>query len=84
MNQYITHVNDTETLKAYFKKIIPSIKTNLKEQVSGIKDPATKIKVEKLSEMLCTVETIKLLKESHILTLLRYYDLITELKEVNK
>ena len=84
LNQYITHVNDTETLKAYFKKIIPSIKTNLKEQVSGIKDPATKIKVEKLSEMLCSVETIKLVKESHVLTLLRYYDLITELKEVNK
>lgn len=84
LNQYITHVNDTETLKAYFKKIIPSIKTRLKEQVSGIKDPATKIKVEKLSEMLCNVETIKLVKESHVLTLLRYYDLITELKEVNK
>ena len=84
LNQYITHVNDTETLKAYFKKIIPSIKTNLKEQVSGIKDPVTKIKVEKLSEMLCNVETIKLVKESHVLTLLRYYDLITELKEVNK
>ena len=30
------------------------------------------------------VETIKVVKESHILSLLRYYDLITELKKVNK
>jgi len=33
---------------------------------------------------LCNVETIKLVKESHVLTLLRYFDLITELKEANK
>ncbi len=84
LNQYITHVNDTESLKEYFKTVIPSIKTQLKQQVPAIKDTATKIKVEKLSEMLCNVETIKLVKESHVLTLLRYYDLITELKEANK
>ena len=34
--------------------------------------------------MLCNVETIKVVKESHVLSLLRYYDLITELKKVNK
>ena len=84
LNKYITHVNDTESLKAYFTKIIPGIKSKLKEHVLKIKDPATKIKVDKLSEMLCNVETIKLVKESHVLTLLRYFDLITELKEANK
>jgi hypothetical protein len=30
------------------------------------------------------VETIKLVKESHILSLLRYHDLITELKKANR
>ena len=49
-----------------------------------ITDKVTKIKVNKLSEMLCNVETIKVVKESHILSLLRYYDLITELKKANK
>jgi len=52
--------------------------------VSLVTDKATKIKINGLSKMLCNVETIKVVKESHILSLLRYYDLITELKKVNK
>ena len=84
LNKFITHVNDSESLKQYFEKIIPGIKKQLKEQVSLITDKATKIKVDKLSEMLCNVETIKVIKESHVLTILRYYDLIKELKQVNK
>jgi len=83
LNKYITHVNDSESVKQYLEEIIPSIKKQLKEQVSSITDKATKIKVDKLSEMLCNVETIKTIKESHVLTILRYYDLIKELKEVN-
>jgi predicted peroxiredoxin len=71
-------------MKQYFEKVIPSIKKQLKEQVDRISDKATKIKVDKLSEMLCNVETIKVIKESHVLTILRYYDLIKELKQVNK
>ena len=84
LNKFITHVNDSESIKQYFEKIIPSIKKDLKEQVNKITDAATKIKVDKLSEMLCNVETIKVIKESHVLTILRYYDLIKELKQVNK
>lgn len=83
LNHYITHVNDTESLKEYIHKIIPTIKKQLKDHVKLINDKATKIKVDKLSEMLCNVKTIKTIKESHVLSLLRYFDLIKELKEVN-
>ena len=84
LNQYITHVNDSESLKLYFEKIIPGIKKELKIESKKITDKVTQIKVNKLSEMLCNVETIKLVKESHILSLLRYHDLITELKKANR
>lgn len=83
LNKYITHVNDSESVKQYFEKIIPVIKKQLKEHVTNISDKATKIKVDKLSDMLCNVETIKIIKESHVLTILRYYDLIKELKQAN-
>lgn len=84
LNKYIIHVNDTESLKLYLESILPNIKKQLKEQVSKISDPVTKIKVDKLSEMLCNVKTIKVVNESHILSILRYFDLIKELKQVNK
>jgi hypothetical protein len=83
LNKYITHVNDTAELRSYIKTIIPGIKKQLAEQAKLIDDKVTKIKVAKLSEMLCNVETMKTIKESHILSLLRYFDLVRELKEMH-
>jgi hypothetical protein len=83
LNKYITNVNDTVALREYIEKIIPKIKTELSKQSDVITDKATKIKVKKLSEMLCTVENMKTIKESHVLSLLRYFDLIKELKEMH-
>ena len=83
LNKYITNVNDTVALREYVEKIIPKIKSDLSMQANQITDKATKIKVKKLSEMLCTVENMKAIKESHVLSLLRYFDLIKELKEIH-
>jgi hypothetical protein len=82
LNKYITNVNDTKALKEYVEVIIPRIKKDLFDQSKHITDKATQIKVRKLSEMLCTVENMKTIKESHVLSLLRYFDLIRELKEI--
>ena len=83
LNKYIVNVNDTTALKEYIKKIIPGIKSDLASQSKTITDQVTKIKVSKLSEMLCNVESMKTIKESHVLSLLRYFDLVRELKELN-
>ncbi len=84
LNKYITNVNDTTALKEYIQTIIPKIKKDLASQAKLIVDPATQIKVSKLSEMLCTVENMKTIKESHVLSLLRYFDLVRELKEMHQ
>jgi hypothetical protein len=84
LNKYITHVNDTAELREYFKQVIPSIKKQLAEQAKHITDEVTKIKVNKMSEMLCTVEKLKTIKESNVLSLLRYFDLIKELKDIHQ
>jgi len=83
LNKYIVNVNDTTALKEYIQKIIPGIKSDLAAQSKTITDQVTKIKVSKLSEMLCNVESMKTIKESHVLSLLRYFDLVRELKELN-
>jgi len=83
LNKFITNVNDSNALRNYVQKIIPNIKNQLSEQSKHVSDPVVKIKVQKLSEMLCNVENLKTIKESHILSLLRYFDLIKELKGVH-
>ena len=82
LNKYITNVNDTEALKEYVAKVIPVLKTRLAEQSKHITDKVTQIKVIRLSEMLCNVETMKRLNESHIVSLMRYMDLIDELNRI--
>ena len=83
LNKYITHVNDTDSLKQYIKTEIPKIKNTLAEHATRIDDTVTKIKVQKLSELLCNVENLKTIKESHILSLLRYFELSDELTKVH-
>ena len=82
LNKYITNVNDTEALKGYVAEVIPVLKTRLAEQSKHITDKVTQIKVTRLSEMLCNVETMKRLNESHIVSLMRYMDLIDELNRI--
>ena len=84
LNKYITNVNDTEALRTYVKQIIPTIKKHLAEHSTQVTDQVTQIKVQKLSEMLCNVENMKVIKESHVLSLMRYMDLVDELTEVHK
>jgi hypothetical protein len=82
LNKYITCVNDTTQLREYVQQVIPEIKKQLSNSTKKIDDRVVKIKVQKLSEMLCNVENLKTIKESHILSLLRYFDLVKELKEI--
>ncbi len=84
LNQYITNVNDTESLRQYVSKVIPTLKKSLAEHAKRIDEQVTKIKVQRLSEMLCNVENMKRLKESHIVSLMRYMDLIEELNGVHR
>jgi len=83
LNKYITHINDTEMLREYIKQEIPIIKDKLSKHVNNISDTVTKIKVKKLSELLCNVENLKVIKESHVLSLLRYFELVDELTRVH-
>ena len=84
LNKYVTNVNDTTALKEYVQTIIPNIKKQLFTESKRIDDAVVKIKVQKLSEMLCNVENLKTIKESHVLSLLRYFDLVKELKGVHE
>lgn len=84
LKQYITHVNDTDSLKSYIKTEIPKIKRQLNEHARKTIDKVARIKIENLAEMLCNVENMKVIKESHILSLLRYFDLVDELKRVHQ
>jgi hypothetical protein len=84
LNQYITNVHDTETFKSYINTVIPTLKQHLSKHASKITEQVTKIKVQRLSEMLCNVENMNRIDETHVVSLMRYMDLIDELNGVHK
>ena len=81
LRKYINNVSNATSLKEFVQVEVGKIKSYLKKLVPTIDDDITKIK---LTEAINFADTINENKdtEKKLTTLLRYYDLITELEDV--
>lgn len=76
--------NSTDSL--YFRKFIGQEVQHIRESLKvilerrSIKDPSLIIKLKNIIPYLKLIEESRYTKEAHMITLLRYYDLINELK----
>lgn len=74
--------NDTKLLD-YIKLKIPSMKENLNNYLNKVEDTVTKIKLQETVQLLNKFNNLKFVKDGDVLSLLRYYELLKELKEIN-
>ena len=84
LKNYINNVSNTNSLREYIDSEVVKIKKILKLHLPKVKDDITKIK---LSEAINQVENLtkgKVVKDKQVLTLMRYYELIKEIKNVHK
>ena len=84
LKNYINNVSNTNSLREYIDSEVVKIKKILKLHLPKVKDDITKIK---LSEAINQVENLtkgKIVKDKQVLTLMRYYELIKEIKNVHK
>ena len=84
LKNYINNVSNTNSLREYNDTEVVKIRKILKLHVPKVKDDITKIK---LSEAINQVENLtkgKVVKDKQVLTLMRYYELIKEIKNVHK
>jgi hypothetical protein len=82
LREYISNVSNTNNLKTFVQGEAAKIRIFLEEKIKRTKDKTLKIKLAEVSDLLNQYETIKNLDESHISALLRYYDLVNDLKEI--
>lgn len=82
LREYISNVSNTNNLKTFVQGEASKIRLFLEEKIKRTKDKTLKIKLAEVSDLLNQYETIKNLDESHISALLRYYDLVNDLKEI--
>jgi|TARA_Y100000310_G_scaffold129595_1_gene128737 hypothetical protein len=84
LKSYITNISNTNLLKEYVEKEIKFIKRELKSNIKKIDDKITKIKLNEAINSIgkiCNIGDSKTVKDGAIVQLMRYYELIKELKK---
>lgn len=82
LKEFITSVNSSNRLRTLVNKEFHNIKTKIEEQSKNIPDEVTKIKLKEIAKGIQQVPKTTRIKDNHLVDLLQYYELISELKKV--
>ena len=84
LKNYINNISNTNSLREYVDKEVTRINTILTKELPKVDDKITNIK---LSEAINQIENLtkgKIVNEKQVLALMRYYELIKEIRNVHK
>ena len=84
LRAYINNVSNTSSLKEYVEKEIPKIKDELKKYSKNLTDKVVKIKLNESINSInnfCKLTESKLVEDTTVVQLMRYYELLKELKK---
>ena len=87
LKAYINNVSNTNYLKEYIETKIPYLKKELKKHIPDVKDKVVKIKLKEAVASInkfCKVGKNSVVKDSVVVQLMRYYELLKELKNARK
>jgi len=84
LREYIENISNTDKLKEYIHGEINKTTKKLDKASKFIKDKIVKIKLKEVSSQLKKIKSDKSIKDTHIISVLRTYDLIKEVANVIK
>ena len=84
LKNYINNVSNTNSLKEFVNTESSKIKKQLTKELPQVNDKITKIKLTEAVNQIDNLTTGKVVKEKQVLTLMRYYELVKEIKNVHK
>jgi len=84
LKEYINNITNISGVKTYVDSEIPKIKRALRVDSKNIKDVITKIKLNEVINQVDRISKSKKLKDNHVLSMMRIYELIKEVKNVKK
>jgi hypothetical protein len=82
LRNYINSVSDSTALKEFIDSEVLKIQKEFKLLTPKVTDKVVKIKLSEVTNLLKEITSAKAIKDNHILNLLRYHELIKELKKV--
>ena len=84
LKHYINNVSNTNSLREYVDVEVSKIKKELKIHLPKVNDKITNIKLTESINQINNLTKGKVVDEKQVLTLMRYYELIKEIKNVHK
>jgi hypothetical protein len=84
LKEYINNVSNTNSLKGFIDNEVVKIKKALKSLLPKVDDKITKIKLSEAIEYTDSATKGKVVKDKHVVALMRYYELIKEIKNVQE
>ena len=82
LKEYINNISNTNSLKEFVDNEVIKIKKTLKTYLPKVDDKITKIKLSEAINHTDTISNSSVVKDKNVVSLMRYYELVKELKNV--
>ncbi len=82
LKEFINSLDSTPQLKNFYNKKINEIKQDILTEVNNVKDKAVQIKLQEVLKYLVELDKTDKITSDHLVDLLQYYDLISEIQNV--
>ena len=82
LREYINNVTNSVSLKESIQKEIPVIQKALKRASARVGSKIVKIKLQEVNNMISEIGNASVIKDKHVLTILKYHELIKELNKM--
>ena len=83
LKEYINSVDNTDKLSELYSTKVNEIKTHLNKLNKKTNNKVTKIKIDEVISLLKPLSKQNKIKDSNLIDLMQYYDLIDELEKTN-
>ncbi len=80
LKAYIHNISNTNSLREFVDAEVDSVKQEIEFYIPKIKDKVVKIKLTEVSNQILNLKRGKLVKDDQIVSLMRYYELLKEIK----
>lgn len=84
LREYINNISNSKKLKEYSDSEAIKIADAINKKVNKVDDKVIKIKLNEVKDQIVKMQSERKLKDVHLVSLLRSYDLLKELKNVTK
>jgi hypothetical protein len=84
LREYLNSIDNKIKLKEFYNTTIQEILTEIKSNIDVIDNEITKIKIEEVISLIKPLTKEEKIKDSHLVDLLQYCDLIQEIKKVHE